>query len=53
MIQPFSERLEMAVSALGLDMAPLAFDIAKAPWETPADMQNFLEALTGYRVDTP
>lgn len=45
-MQSFTERLDVAVSALGVQLAPLAFDIARAQWDNPQDMVDFLNLIT-------
>lgn len=45
-MQSFTERLDAAVSALGVQMAPLAFDIARTKWDNPQDMVDLLTMLT-------
>lgn len=45
-MQSFTERLDAAVSALGVQLGPLAFDIARAEWDSPQDMIDFLSLIT-------
>lgn len=45
-MQSFTERLDVAVSALGVQLGPLAFDIARAQWDNPQDMVDFLNLIT-------
>lgn len=46
----FTDRLDAAVSALGVELAPLAFDLARIPWEEPNDFENFINLLTNNKA---
>lgn len=42
----FTDRLDAAVSAFGVELAPLAFDLARIPWENPNDFEEVINLLT-------
>jgi hypothetical protein len=46
-MEGFAKRLDKAISSIGLELAPMAFDIATVPWEYPSQLDEFLEDFTG------
>jgi hypothetical protein len=46
----FAERLDKALSVMGVEMLPLAFDVARIPWDYPSQFNEFLTDFTGEQV---
>jgi hypothetical protein len=48
----FADRFDAGVSALGVELSPLAFDLAKMKWDNPNDFETVLNLLTNNKEGT-